>query len=166
MSDAILNDEQKENLWEGLLKKFQDTLPALKTLEDVFKQAIDLMADLPHFHWTGIYWLSDKNTLELFDYYKGLPTDHTRIPVGQGVCGTAVAENQDIIVDDVRGLDNYLACSIGTRAEIVVLIRNPTNGDVLGQIDVDSDVVGAFNEVDRRYMELVAHKIAAVAQKN
>lgn len=157
-----MNSQTKTELWNQIHSDF-DSKTKNKTPDEIFKIAIDLMANLPHFNWTGIYWLQNE-VLELFDYYKGKPTDHTKIPIGKGVCGTAVAENKDIIVDDVLQLDNYLACSLETRAEIVVLIK-ATSGNILGQIDIDSDEVGAFDEIDRANMELLASKLAYYKQK-
>src|SRR5262249_21238490 len=84
--------------------------------------AMRLLAEsLPHYRWVGVYWL-DGDSLILGPYV-GAPTEHSRIPVGRGVCGTAVAEGKNQIVADVRVLSNYLACSLETRSEIVVLIR-------------------------------------------
>ncbi|GIV05979.1 MAG: hypothetical protein KatS3mg016_1554 [Fimbriimonadales bacterium] len=113
---------------------------------------------LPHFHWVGIYWLKG-NELVLGPYV-GPPTEHVRIPVGRGVCGTAVAENMNQIVEDVRTLENYLACNLETRSEIVVLIRCPNSGRILGQIDVDGTEVGAFDESDEAMLEVIAERIA------
>src|SRR5262245_32904635 len=75
------------------------------------------------YHWVGIYRL-EGDTLVLGPY-AGPHTDHDRIPVGHGVCGTAVAEDRNQVVGDVRALTNYLACNLETRSEIVVLIREP-----------------------------------------
>lgn len=102
--------------------------------------------------WVGVYLLAG-DTLVLGPYV-GPPTEHTRIPVGRGVCGTAVAEDRNVVVEDVRALDNYLACSVGTRSEIVVLIRD--GGDVVGQFDVDSDDAGAFGPADEALLERLA----------
>lgn len=99
---------------------------------------------MPHASWVGIYWLED-GVLQLGPF-EGPATEHTRIPVGTGVCGTAVARDEDVVVDDVRTLDNYLACSASVRSEIVVLIR--AGGDVIGQFDLDAESVGAFSEDD------------------
>ncbi|MCS7208634.1 MAG: GAF domain-containing protein [Fimbriimonadales bacterium] len=113
---------------------------------------------LPHFHWVGIYWLKgDELTL---GPYVGPPTEHVRIPVGRGVCGTAVAENMNQIIEDVRTVDNYLACNLETRSEIVVLIRHPVSGRILGQIDVDGTEVGAFDESDEALLEVIGERIA------
>ena len=81
------------------------------------------------------------------------------IPVGRGVCGTAVAEDANQVVTDVRQLDNYLACSVSTRSEIVVLIRD--ENEILGQIDIDGHQVGQFDQTDEAMLERVAAILAA-----
>jgi GAF domain-containing protein len=96
----------------------------------------------------------------------GEPTTHTRIAVGRGVCGTAVATGENQLVADVTELDNYLACSTSTRSEIVVLIRY--HGSVVGQFDVDSDAPSAFGPSDEALLEdlaeLAAPRCATLAQ--
>ena len=105
----------------------------------------------------------DKQEL-ILDCYKGAETEHTVIPVGTGVCGSAVADKSDKIVQDVREESNYLACSLGTRAEIVVLIEDEKR--IFGQIDIDSDKIGAFDEVDQQYLrqisEMIVKKLANI----
>lgn len=118
--------------------------------------AMQALDDLPDYNWSGIYRL-DGDTLVL-DAYVGAETDHTRIPVGRGVCGTAVAENKNQVVDDVRELENYLACSVSTRSEIVVLIRR--DGEILGQIDIDGHRVGAFDDSDEKLLQELAVLLA------
>jgi L-methionine (R)-S-oxide reductase len=112
---------------------------------------------MPAWDWIGIYLLVD-DTLVLGPYV-GAATEHVRIPIGAGVCGTAVAQDTNMIVDDVRAQDNYLACSLTTRSEIVVLIRD--RGDVVGQFDVDSDRVGAFTGQDEALLERLADIVSA-----
>jgi GAF domain-containing protein len=90
--------------------------------------------------------------------YIGASTDHTRIPVGRGVCGTAVAKNEDQNVPDVSGSDNYLACSLHTKSELVVLIRNK-QGQILGQIDIDSHVLNAFGPEEEAAVRHVANQL-------
>jgi GAF domain-containing protein len=114
---------------------------------------VELLASArPGWDWVGIYLLAG-DTLVLGPYV-GAPTDHTRIPIGVGVCGTAVARGANVVVEDVRLLDNYLACSAATRSELVVLIRD--GDDVVGQFDVDSDTVGAFGPGDEALLEYLA----------
>ena len=126
---------------------------------EIYKTVVRKLATISYFDWTGIYLL-DSNKQELhLDNYIGLETDHINIPVGQGVCGSAVAEKMDKIILDVREESNYLACSVGTRSEIVVLIED--NEKIIGQIDVDSDIVGAFDEVDKENLRHISQMIIA-----
>ena len=119
--------------------------------------AMEALSRLPGYNWSGIYRL-ESDGLHL-DEYVGAATDHTLIPVGRGVCGAAVAEDRNQIVQDVRTLDNYLACSTETRSEIVVLIRNQEN-TVLGQIDIDGHQVGAFDKTDEDLLEEIGAILA------
>jgi L-methionine (R)-S-oxide reductase len=130
----------------------------LVTVRDPAAVAMQCLADaFPHYKWIGIYWLEDD--VLVLGKSVGAPTDHKRIPVGRGVCGTAVAEGKNQIVPDVQQLDNYLACSIDTRSEIVVLIQK---GDrILGQIDADGSEVGAFDASDEALLTAVAERLAA-----
>ena len=120
------------------------------TLGDAVVAAV--RAAMPQTSWVGIYWLrGGELVLGSFD---GPPTEHTRIPIGRGICGTAIQEGMDQRVDDVRDVENYLACSATVRSELVVLIRS--HGQVIGQIDLDSDEVGAFSSDDECVMRTVA----------
>lgn len=110
------------------------------------------------YDWVGVYLLAGDQLI--LHNFLGEATEHTRIPVGRGVCGTAVAEKRDINVPDVTELDNYLACSAGTRSEIVVLIRS--RDGILGQIDIDSDTPAAFDERDERELRKVADALGEV----
>lgn len=109
------------------------------------------------YDWSGIYRL--EGDVLVLDAYVGAETDHTHIPVGRGVCGTAVAENANQVVADVRELENYLACSLETKAEIVVLIRSE-HGTILGQIDIDSHTPNRFSAEDERDLEALAAFLA------
>lgn len=94
----------------------------------------------------------------VLEAHAGRDTDHVRIPVGSGVCGTAVATKQDQNVPDVNAIGNYLACNVFTKSELVVLIRR---GDhILGQIDIDSDVPEGFGEREHADVKEVADALA------
>jgi L-methionine (R)-S-oxide reductase len=116
----------------------------------------------PSWDWSGIY-LMKGGVLVLGP--SSAPADHDRIEVGEGVCGTAVAEDRNQVVEDVRQVENYLACSIHTRSEIVVLVRH--EGRLVGQFDIDSDTVGAFTPEDEALLEelagVVAPRVASLA---
>lgn len=125
--------------------------------DEVLREAVSVLKqEREHYNWVGIYLL-EGDTLVLHNYI-GKPTDHTHIPVGKGVCGVAVAQGANQIIGDVTRLDNYLACSAETRAEIVVLIKQ--DGLILGQIDIDSDLEDAFNHEDEALLSDVADLLA------
>lgn len=127
--------------------------------DELLRTAVKLIHDnSEHYDWTGIYLLKD-GVLELHNYL-GAPTEHTRIPVGRGVCGTAVAENRTVNVPDVSALENYLSCNVETKSEMVVLIQKGER--ILGQIDIDSHTRNAFSEEDEKFLERVAGKLAEI----
>ena len=110
--------------------------------------------------YTSVYaYMLHGNDLVL-EAFAGRETEHTRIPVGTGVCGTAVAEQRDQNVADVTAIGNYLACNLFTKSELVVLIRR---GDhILGQIDIDSDVPNGFGEREHADVKEVADALAVL----
>jgi len=121
--------------------------------DKVLKHTVKLLKDTyPKYTWVGIYVV--EGTDLVLHNFLGKPTPHERIPIGQGICGAAVAEKQTIIVDDVKSDPRYLACSIETRSEIVVPIQQ---GDaVFAEIDIDSDDPSSFHDGDRKILEACA----------
>ena len=106
-----------------------------------------------------MYMVDDSGDMLKLEAFDGRSTDLTEIPVGQGVCGKAVAEKADLNVPDVSVAEEYLACSIETRSELVVLIRR--HEEILGQIDIDSDVLNGFDEPEVVAVREVADALAA-----
>ncbi len=107
-----------------------------------------------------IYMVDDSGDMLKLEAFDGRSTDLTEIPVGQGVCGKAVADKADLNVPDVSVAEEYLACSIETRSELVVLIRR--HEKILDQIDVDSDVPDGFDEPEVAAVREVADALAAL----
>ncbi len=144
----------------------QQATEFLQTLDAALAGAADAPAaamhaiaeSFPHYQWVGIYWL--RGRMLVLGPYVGKPTEHDRIAIGQGVCGTAIAEGKNQIIADVRQVTNYLACSTETRSEIVVLIHRA--GEIIGQIDADSDQTAAFDGSDETLLTAVADRLAAV----
>jgi putative methionine-R-sulfoxide reductase with GAF domain len=115
----------------------------------------------PKYHWVGIYLLM--GDVLVLGPYRGKPTIHTRIPIGEGICGLAARTRETVNVPDVRQDPRYIACSLETRSEIVVPILD---GDcVYGEIDIDSDDEAAFDEADRESLERVARLLVPVLAK-
>ena len=110
--------------------------------------------------YTSVYlYMLHGDALRL-EAFAGRETEHTSIPVGQGVCGTAVASGTDQNIPDVRAIANYIACNAVTRSELVVLIRRGRL--ILGQIDVDSDLPDPFTREEEAAVRVVADALAVL----
>ena len=110
--------------------------------------------------YTSVYMYMLHGDELVLEAYSGRDTDHTRIPVGKGVCGTAVATATDQNVPDVRARENYIACNTWTRSELVVLIRR--GNTILGQVDVDSDSLDPFDTDEQAAVKQVADALAVL----
>ena len=107
---------------------------------------------LPDLNWAGFYFLQGERELVLGPF-QGRPAC-VRIPVGQGVCGSAVERGRPVLVDDVHTFPGHIACDAASRSELVVpLIRD---GRVFGVIDLDSPVPARFDAEDQRGLERLA----------
>jgi L-methionine (R)-S-oxide reductase len=136
---------------EGIVERGGDA-------DDVLRNVVGVLHDrFAHYSWVGIY-LIEGDDLVLGPWQGPQATEHVRIPVGSGICGAAAASGQTEVVDDVNADPRYLACFPSTRSEIVVPIAY--RGDVVGEIDIDSDTAAAFTADDRRFLEGVAALIA------
>ena len=133
-----------------------DTLAALFDGErDLVANAANMAAilfhGLPEVNWAGFYFLQG-DTLVLGPFQGRIAC--VRIPLGRGVCGTAAARRETVVVADVHGFPGHIACDAASRSEIVVpLIRD---GRLLGVLDVDSPVPDRFGEADRLLCEAAA----------
>ena len=147
------------------MSDYAAALEAVETLvareseaDEVLRQAVDLLHDrFDHYSWVGIYFV-EEGDLVLGPWQGPQGTDHVRIPIGQGVCGAAAASGQTEVVDDVNADERYLSCFPSTRSEIVVPIAY--EGQVVGEIDIDSDTPAAFGAEDRAFLERVAALIS------
>ena len=124
-------------------------------------QVCELLKEkIPYYNWVGFYFRNgDKEELKLRSF-AGEPTDHTIIPFGKGICGQVAVSNQNFVVPDVKAQDNYIACSIDVKAEIVVPLF--LNGENVGQIDIDSNTADPFTREDEDFLEWVNEKVAQI----
>ena len=116
-----------------------------------------LNSAVPSYSWVGIY-VTEGSELVLDSWSGPAATEHTRIPIGRGVCGFAAKAGRTEIVSDVSKDPRYLQCFLSTKSEIVVPILK--SGKVVGEIDIDSDQLDSFSSVDREFLEAVARKVA------
>jgi GAF domain-containing protein len=146
---------------------FEDLKPIVSTITkditlpvfDRLKGVCQLLKDnLDSYDWVGFYFANhDSKTLHL-SAYVGEPTDHLTIPFGKGICGQVAESNSNFVVPDVASQDNYIACSITVKAEIVVPLF--IDGINIGQIDIDSNTINPFNLEDERFLTYVNEEVA------
>jgi len=130
----------------------------------IMREAVkQIKAADPRYNFVGVYMLNPSENMLWLHNYSGEPTEHARIEVGHGVCGTAVAEQANQNVADVTKVGNYISCSPRTKSELVVLIRK--GKDIFGQIDIDARELNAFSAQDQQAIEAVADKIAEAIVK-
>jgi GAF domain-containing protein len=121
-----------------------------------------LFALLGGVNWVGFYLLSGE---ELYlGPFQGKPAC-TRIRVGKGVCGTAVAEGKTQRVDDVHAFPGHIACDSASNSELVVLLRTD-DGSIAGLLDIDSPLHARFSERDAAEMERAAEIVARAVDWN
>ncbi len=135
----------------SLLEDEDDWIAAMASVASELHGAFD------YFDWTGFYRLVRPELLVIGPYQGGHGC--LRIEVPRGVCGRAVARRATELVLDVAKFSDHIACSESTRSEIVVPVIAPT-GRVLGVLDVDSDTLAAFGEIDQRWLERLAGELA------
>lgn len=119
-----------------------------------------LQAEVAYYDWVGFYFADhDKRVLNL-GKFAGEPTDHTTIPFGKGICGQVAESNANFVVPDVKAQDNYIACSITVKAEIVIpLFKDGLN---IGQIDIDSNTIDPFTAEDEEFLTWVNESLAEI----
>ena len=146
---------------------FEDLKPLVSTITkditlpvfDRLKGVCQLLQDnLDAYDWVGFYFANhEAKTLHL-SAYVGEPTDHLTIPFGKGICGQVAESNTNFVVPDVQAQDNYIACSITVKAEIVVPLF--INGVNVGQIDIDSKTINPFTNADEEFLSFVNEEVA------
>ncbi|MCH4824514.1 GAF domain-containing protein [Gramella lutea] len=119
-----------------------------------------LEKNIPYYDWVGFYFKNgNKEELKL-KAFAGEPTDHEIIPFGRGICGQVAVSNKNFVVPDVKAQNNYIACSIHVKAEIVIPLF--VNGENIGQIDIDSHTEDPFSHEDELFLEWVNEKVAEI----
>lgn len=132
-----------------------------KNINEKLQAICELLKDnVPHYDWVGFYFRNGNKEELVLGPYAGAATDHTTIPFGKGICGQVAISNQNFVVPDVNAQDNYIACSINVRAEIVVPLF--VNGKNIGQIDIDSNTPDPFSEEDERFLEYINEEVAKI----
>ncbi len=121
--------------------------------------AMLLNQHLLKYNWVGFYMLEPgaNPPVLVLGHFQGAMTPHTRIPLNEGICGAAASTGKTVVVDDVKTDPRYLACSLETKSEIVVPVF--VNGQVAGELDIDSHFAAAFTPEDRALVEYCAELV-------
>jgi L-methionine (R)-S-oxide reductase len=147
--------------FKNLKTKITDLVENSSKVEDTLLHICTLLkSEVSYYDWVGFYFKNgNKNELKLGPY-AGTPTDHTIIPFGKGICGQVAVSNKNFVVPDVQAQDNYIACSISVKSEIVIPIF--VNGENVGQIDIDSNTLDPFSKKDEDFLEFICTKVATL----
>jgi len=153
----------KAALYEDLCGQLRGLLEGERDpIANAANTAALLFTMLPDLNWAGFYFLRTPGELVLGPF-QGKPAC-VRIPVGRGVCGTAVQRARSIVVEDVHAFADHIACDVASRSELVVLLTDGT--DILGVLDLDSPVLARFDADDLSGIEAVAAIYVAAGSPN
>jgi putative methionine-R-sulfoxide reductase with GAF domain len=117
-----------------------------------------LYKNFENYCWVGIYIVKD-NYLVLGPWKGPNATEHTKIPIGKGICGSAALTGKTEVISDVNADERYLSCFVSTKSEVVVPIKK--DGKIVGEIDIDSDKKNAFSEKDKNFLEKIADMLSS-----
>ncbi|AJH16418.1 GAF domain-containing protein [Myroides odoratimimus] len=148
------------NLYQELLVATKAILESnvLDRTEKLKQVCVLLNEKIAYYDWVGFYFAVPEERVLHLGPYSGPETDHTVIPFGKGICGQVAVSNETFLVEDVTAQDNYIACSITVKSEIVVPLF--VDGVNIGQIDIDSNTINAFTAEDQSFLELLNVEIA------
>lgn len=140
--------------YEATREELLRSIDRAPSLAEAHQRVCDeLYVAFEHYSWVGIYTV-DGGDLRLSAWSGPEETEHTRIAIGEGICGLAAATGETELVSDVTERPEFIACFPSTKSEMVVPIHGPEG--VSGEIDIDSDWLGAFGDIDREFLEAIA----------
>ena len=144
-----------------LKSKVSDLVSNSSSLDKTLKDVCELLKySVPYYDWVGFYFKNGEKEELKIGPYAGLASDHTIIPFGKGICGQVAVSSENLVVPDVNAEDNYIACSLNVKSEIVIpLFVNNIN---IGQIDIDSNTANPFTREDERFLEFVCESVASI----
>jgi GAF domain-containing protein len=148
---------------------FESLKPKVTTILANINETVDqrltevcelLQSSIGYYDWVGFYFANHETRTLHLKSFAGEPTDHIEIPFGKGICGQVAESNQNFVVPDVKAQNNYIACSMYVKAEIVIpLFKDGTN---IGQIDIDSHTEDPFSVEDERFLEWINEEVAKI----
>lgn len=152
MSEELnISEGSKTDKYATLLPQIQSVVSGEPDMIANMANIASMLHETFHFWWTGFYRVIDG--VLVLGPFQG-PLACTRIKRGKGVCGTAWAEQQTVIVPDVDAFPGHIACSSLSRSEIVVPVKRA--GEVIAVLDIDSKDLNTFDATDQKYLEQIA----------
>ncbi len=151
MSEELnISEGSKTEKYATLLPQIQSVVSGEPDMIANMANVASMLHETFHFWWTGFYRVIDG--VLVLGPFQG-PLACTRIKRGKGVCGSAWAKQQTIIVPDVDAFPGHIACSSLSRSEIVVPVKR--NGEVIAVLDIDSKDLNTFDSTDQKYLEQI-----------
>ena len=149
-------------LLDNLLARIEELVKSPVPVSEKLLGICDMLREMvPHYDWVGFYLVDGENKRELvLGQFAGEPTEHTRIPFGQGICGQAAERGETFIVQDISEQTNYLSCSIDVKSEIVLPMFR--SGELIGELDIDSHQTAPFTDEDKAFLEKIAAQAACL----
>jgi GAF domain-containing protein len=157
-----LTEEEKKKLFSTLIHEVSSATRDSEDPDSALQSVCNVLKDnVTYYDWVGFYLTDPDAERELvLGPFAGSPTEHVRISFGQGICGQAAERRQTFVVPDVAKEQNYLSCSPTVKSEIVLPILR--EGEVMGELDIDSHTVDAFSEEDRSFLLKVCYAVSRV----
>ena len=155
----VMAGEKAKVSYDALAERLEKIIRSGSRTQAITDFVCRELRKIPHYTWVGIYQVEGAD-LVLTSWSGPSATQHVRIPVGEGICGAAVAAKETVLVPDVSKDDRYLQCFLNTQSEIVVPIIK--NGSAIAEIDIDSDQLAAFGPTDREYLVWVAGELSGI----
>ncbi len=150
--------------YEKIMKSVKDIAKSHIRFEEKLKRIAKLLEEkFSHFDWVGFYLVDDREKELILGPYVGESTEHRRIAFGDGVCGQVAEKRETFVIQDVDKEDNYLACSLKVKSEIVVPIFKEDK--FIGELDIDSHEKGSISKSDRELLESIADVIGEIDQR-
>lgn len=145
--DLTINKGTKKDQYIGLVPQIRGLVTGETNQIANLANIAAALKEQFNFFWVGFYLIEGEQLV--LGPFQG-PVACTRIQYGRGVCGTSWKENKTIIVPNVEEFPGHIACSSLSKSEIVIPIYN--NKNIIGILDVDSDELNAFDEIDAQYL--------------
>ena len=155
-----MNEKERQEAYDGVIRRIGDLIASENDPVAVMATvACELHQSFDYFDWTGFYRVVAPGLLKIGPYQGAHGC--LEIPFERGVCGAAARLGQTQVVPDVQAFEGHIACSASTRSEIVVPVYTAA-GKLVAVLDVDSDQLDAFDEVDCANLEEVCRMVGEV----